>query len=601
MGRPLRVAVLAVAAACAYAPASPARVDLVGNGRGDQVLLHQVLGKHDRQLYAGLRAGGGSFDPFVPISAPVDVAQRQLIVDDAGGAVIGWTTGTYERQPGALMVVTRAPGGSFGPPVQLASDATLLWLYGNGRGDTMAVWYTQGSRAMYSFRPAGGSFGPPQALDRLPLGVAIDEDGSATAVFPDPTGSEQLAVAKRPPEGGFGPAKPIPGTEGALGGLLGAAPNGRALLAWPTRNSVFAMDRQPGGDFGSRQHVRPRYSPRITGVLVQPSGAAAIRFGNEGTDIAVRAPGGKFSAAARVAGPPPGEPADLDINDRGDAATSWQGTNGEVMAAYHRAGAPTWNKAVEVAAGPLVSPVLETHPSVAVPASGSATVAWEQSDGERVRTYTRTLRVSILGHRRLVDSIASYLVEGPPSACRPTGVRRLLSGPAATVFREGAQIFGCFLRRGAPVPLFSRAMGFAAHTMSLEGPLVAYGHDDDSDARSGTESVIRVLDLRDPEFGLNRGAVMERDAETAILLATRLRRNGAIAWLSCPDGSGTHALAKSCRRLGGETKHLFVWGSRVEEPRLVATSRWIDRRTLNLRGSLLTWRDGRKLHRARLR
>src|SRR5438067_522327 len=125
----------------------------------------------------------------------------------------------------------------------------------------------------------------------------------------------------------------------------------------------------------------------------------------------------------------------------------------------------------------------------------------------------------------------------------------MLTSPGVMVYATRAYrsdvVFGCLLRRGAPVPLVDRVSGFAAHTMSLAGPLVAYGSDDLDE--TGTTSFVNVLDLRDPEYGINRGAVMEPNYDTAILLATRLRRNGAVAWLSCPDESETRVLAKPCR------------------------------------------------------
>lgn len=600
MGRLIWIAALATALTAMHLSAASASVYFLGNSRGDQLLLHQVLGQHHRPFFAGLRSPSAGFAPFTPISEPVDISQRSAVIDGGGGAVVAWTTGAQDPNPspGRLFVAIRRPGDSFASPVQLASDGTMVWLYGNGRGDTIVVWYTQAGEARYSFRPASGDFGPTQAIDKPPVGIAIEGDGTAVAVF---SGSSHFELATRPVGADFGPRQPIAGTDGARLGTFAAAPDGRGLLVWTDGPSVFTMDRPAGGDFGPPVRVGARADYDLSGAVVRQSGAALIRFGNLGQAAALRPPGGRFSRMTPIAVPYGGQ-TDLDVNDDGDAAVAWRDYEQRVHARYYTPGSG-WSNPVTVAPAPAFSTIFENSPGVALPASGDATVVWEQTNGTRVRTYARRLRGRNLGRIRLLDSIPTYVRQGPPAACRPKGTRLLASNATATLYREHGQIFGCFLASGAPLQLWMGEFAFAAHTISLAGPLVASGYDDDPDGRSGLESTLVVTDLRDPEFGINRGTLMEPDAypATAVLLATRLRPNGAVAWLSCPDESETRALAKECRRLGGVKKHLFVWPSRAEEPRLVDSSRWIDRRMLKLRGSLLTWRDRGKLRHARLR
>jgi hypothetical protein len=606
MARLLRIAAMAMALTAVHASSTGASVYLLGNSRGDQLLLHQVLGQHNRPFFAGLRPAGGAFAPFTPISEPVDIAQHSAVVDDSGGAVVAWTTGVQDPNPspGRLFVATRPPGGTFGNPALLATDATLVQLYGNARGDTIVVWYTQGGRTRYAYRPAGANFGQQYELDRPPVGIALDDDGSAHAVFFGGSGSSaRLETADRLPDGDFGPRQPIAGTDGARSAILAAAGDGRGLLVWTGGHSVFAMDRVPHGSFGPRIDLGVLPGDLVD-ALVRPSGAAVIRFGFDGGKVAVRAPGGSFSGATYVPVPPVvgGGTSDLDLNSRGDVAMTWDDYRGNLRAAYRSAGSRAWSQAVTVAPAPALTPILSSRAGLAIAGSGEATIAWEETTGATVHTYARTLRRRKLGPKRTLDAIATYVTVGPPAACRPKGARLLASNASATLFVEHAHVFGCFLKRGAPLQ-FDGELVFAAHTMSLAGPLVASGYDDDSDARNGLESNIVVTDLRDAEFGISRGAVMEPNAypATAVLLATRLRPNGAVAWLSCPDESEVRALAKPCRRVGGIKKHLFVWPSHAAEPRLVASSRWIDRRTLKLRGSLLTWRERGKLRHARLR
>src|SRR3954451_593341 len=139
MGRLLFALALAAALVWVPAPAARAYVELTGNARGDQVLVHQVLGQHNQQLFAGLPPADGSFGPFAPLTGPVDPVERASVIDDAGGAAVAWVTNevAYEPPTGHVMAAIRPPQGGFEPPVELAPNARYLRLYGNGRGDVL--------------------------------------------------------------------------------------------------------------------------------------------------------------------------------------------------------------------------------------------------------------------------------------------------------------------------------------------------------------------------------------------------------------------------------------------------------------------------------
>jgi hypothetical protein len=614
MRRPLLIAALAAALAGAYAPTAPAHVDLAGNARGDQVLLHQVLGQHNRPLFAGGRPAGGAFGALTPFTGPVNAFERAVAIDDAGGAVLAWVTRevpavqTDDPPSGQVVVAIRQPQGDFGAPRQLAPDARYLRLVGNGRGDVLATWYPTDGPRQYSVRSAGGEFGPAQTFPASLIGVAIDGDGTVKGVFSESAAYpwRRLLQAERPPGGDFGPLREIPGAARASDEHLASAPDGRTLLVWSDDRSRIAADRPPGGDFGPPfevQKLEP-YAPTVD-VKLSSSGAAAISSGTEGEQIAVRVPGGGFVRSTRVDAGRGGEPPNLAVDARGDVALAWHGSGDGVRAAYRDAATGSWSRPIAIAQPPGLIPPTYVPPGLALADSGQATVAWEESNGATVRTYTRAFQGSALGRVQLVDSTPAYFAESSPAACRPRGAPLLRRSARATVFVRPyfgfSEVFGCLLRRGAAVPLTDRPSGFAAHTMSLTGPLVAYGADDLDP--TGTNTVIEVTDLRDPEFGISRGAIMESKGfpTTAVLLATRLRANGAVAWLSCQDYSEVRARTRECRRVGGDPKHLWVLASYAVEPRLVGHSRWIDRRTLKLRGSLLTWRDRGKLEHTWLR
>jgi hypothetical protein len=609
MGRLPCVAVLAAATACVFIPEAHAHVDLAGNGRGDQLLLHQVLGQVNRPLFAGARPAGGPFGPLTPVSPAAAFAERAAVVDDSGGAVIAWrniTDSNFEPPLGAIMTAVRRPGGDFGPPVQLAEDSSYLQLFGNARGDALATWYHYPGPPQYSFRPAGGEFGAAKTLADAPVGVAVENDGTAVAVFweyryPEP---DHLVVAERLPGGEFGPTRPIPETEGASHARMGAAPNGRSLLAWRGRASVFAMERLPGGDFGPAVKVRSQRADEspVSDVQITPAGAATIARDPDGSRIAVRPAGGSFAPFVRVAFPLESEMTTVSVNDRGDAAAAWHGRGGAVRAAYRSAGRPSWSKRVTVAGAPPFVPATYSPPAIALADSGQATVTWEESDGATVRTYVRDLRGRALGRPRLVHSIPTYFAEGPPSACRPAGGRVLRRTRSVTVFKRAAfksnGIFGCLRGRGAPVYLGDLLELFPSHTMSIAGPLVAYGYNYFDRVEEG--SAISVTDLRDPEFGLNRDVLLDT-SDYATLVATRLRANGSLAWISCPDPTYGNGSARECRRVGRAPKHIWVWEARRGYPRLADRGRAIDPRTFRLRGSTVTWRKAGKRHSARLR
>jgi hypothetical protein len=128
--------------------------------------------------------------------------------------------------------------------------------------------------------------------------------------------------------------------------------------------------------------------------------------------------------------------------------------------------------------------------------------------------------------------------------------------------------------------------------MSLAGPLVAYAG----------QTELRIVDLRDPESGVNR--VGELDAVghgAAFLAASKLKANGSAAWIACARNGKPGESRSRCVHKGGDTKHVFAWGRSGFVPRLLDSGRGIDPGSFKLRGSALSWRHGGKLRHVRLR
>jgi hypothetical protein len=597
-----------IALSCLAPVTAVARVDLAGNARGDQVLLHQLLEHQDRPLSAGTRAPSARFGPLAPVSLATAVSERAAVVDDAGGAVIAWATHLPDTYPpdSPAYVATRAPGRDFAAPLEIGQDAGRPLLASNARGDALVAFGAYGKEAQYRFRAAGGEFGPPTAAP-LPLliGIALDEDGTALFAgvqFDHETGSDRLLVVTQPHGAAPGAAKEVPGGTSVFDVHMTSAPNGRTLIVWRDSNGVVAVERPPGGDFSPRYTVATgavaSQNP-IAYVKLASSGAAAVLIGTYGGFLTVRDPAGQFRPLIPV---PSREPASVAVGERGDAAAVWHGTDGNgVRGMYRAAGASRWSAPRVLGPTRQFAPYTALPPAVAVDGSGRASVAWEESDGATVRTYTRDFRGSSADPQALVDSTPTYFSEAPPRACRPAGARVLRASRRARIFDQDNELFGCLFDRGVPVFLgddTSLHDAFPASTMTLAGPLVASGYNYLDRVDQGSQMI--VMDLRDGEFGINRTAWLD-GYDYATLVGTRLRPNGAVAWMSCVDPSEVGANAKACRRVEGDSKHVWVWGSRSVDPRLVDRGRNIDPRSFRLRGSKLTWRHGNKLRHARLR
>jgi hypothetical protein len=598
-----RVSIIAatVALSCQVAPRADAYVDLASNARGDQVLLDQVLGQHNRPLFATAREPGGSFAALAPISPATDVGQRHAVVDEAGGAVAAWSTLPSEFTPSTpVYVATRPPGGQFGAPRELGTNAGTLILAGNGHGDAIVIWEPDGALPQYSFRPAGGDFGPAIEMPRYLVGAALDDDGSTVFVSYERKGAAdaRLTATVMSPSGKLGPTQPIAGSKRLTDVHVAGAPNGRILIV-ARGHTMVAIDRPPGGEFGAVQEVGSVSAANgILDVKVTSSGAAVVSTQPSGA-VAVRLPGEPFRNTRSPS--PTGEYTSVAIDDAGDAAVAWQtGYGRRFRAAYKAAGERDWTRRLVLAPVLPFSPGTYGPPALALDASGTATAVWEESDGDTVRTITREFRGSSLSPRTEVGSVPAYVAERPPSACRPAGSRMLRGTSRVNVFKRGG-MYACLFDRGVPVFLgggdSSTATPFPSNTMAVAGPLIAYGYS--YLERDDEGSLIEVVDLRDPEFGNNRATRMEK-SDYGILLASAVRPNGAVAWLSCSGGDYENGSAKDCRRRE-RVKHVWMLGSRDGGKHRLDSGRTIDPRTFELHRSRLTWRHGGKLRHARLR
>src|SRR3954451_23986049 len=214
-----------------------ASTDLVANERGDQVLLHTILGQANRPLIAGLREPGGAFGPLRRVAPASSFSQRKAALDSSGRAVAAWTT--FQHSHGTVAAATRNPGGSFGPARLLADHAGAdLSLAVNTHGDAVVAWRDVDGNIEYSFRPAGGDFTPTAALPWKGwslVGVSLDDAGEALVVWNQDQGRGQpspLVESLRPPGGQFLAPRAIDGVPLPAYVSFTSSSAGGALIAW---------------------------------------------------------------------------------------------------------------------------------------------------------------------------------------------------------------------------------------------------------------------------------------------------------------------------------------------------------------------------------
>lgn len=195
-------------------------------------------------VQASTRAPGGNF------SSPVDLAAAGQSSFDAQVAVApdGTVTAVWLRNDGANYIVqasTRPPGGSFSAPVDLSvtgKDASEPQVAVGANGTTTAAWYRGSGSAVtvqVSTRDPGGSFG--DAVDLSTAGqeayspdVAVAANGTTTVAWMLVTGGKLVVQAStRPPGGSFGAPVPLSQAgQNAQAPHLGIADDGTTTVAW---------------------------------------------------------------------------------------------------------------------------------------------------------------------------------------------------------------------------------------------------------------------------------------------------------------------------------------------------------------------------------
>jgi hypothetical protein len=345
----------------------------------------------------------------------------------------------------ALLAAAAAPTGAahaaarWFPPQQISGDSGAAPdVEFTSRGEAIAVWGGkfedwQGP-AQAGFRAPGHAFGRPQDLEPggFPL-LATRPNGAAAVVLGGGPPAYGWKTAVRAPGQPFGPAVPIPGSEGSGRFAVGVDDDGTTTIAWARQSYtddpslIQYVRRAPDGTFSAPRTLAAHASINGPQLVTAADGSTTImwdawdrgeRYDQSVVRVATALRGGDFGPPVTLSQPGWGGAGEvLTGNTRGDLMAVWQrgnpGSGGpafphEVWTSIKPAGGQ-WGPAERIPDPPQEDhTVLET--TAALSPSGEAVVGW--SDGIRIVFSTRPPD----GRWRQAESFTSYPVccSGPP-------------------------------------------------------------------------------------------------------------------------------------------------------------------------------------------
>jgi hypothetical protein len=357
-------------------------------------------------------------------SAPVELTSATgyepfAVAAPGDRGMVAWSQAGNDGGPGPLYAL-RTPGGGFGDPVAVASDAIDLFDFAsNARGNSALTWTVgpYGSAAPYATAsvPAGAA---PLESATVPLpaltwppgsgGSAVDGAGNVTWVGNDRYGEWEegrgdpgLETVTRYVDGSFGPMRDLP--PGLTSPIVAADGAGNLVFASverlqgeERRYQVFAATASPGGEIGTARPISQPFGgfdlfshPKLR-VLANERGdfvVAWIAVGLENPPpgffrndqvlhMAVRPAGGDFGPEESVA-PHGGTPTavhdwDVAISPAGDVAAVWADVS-QLAGVVRPAGGR-----LEVARRLDIGEHEERAPTIAFDARRTAVIAFEE-------------------------------------------------------------------------------------------------------------------------------------------------------------------------------------------------------------------------------
>ncbi len=253
--------------------------------------------------------------------------------------------GRQEPLAGHVEVAIKPPFGTFGAPQRLSTTSTASspQTASDAAGNVTLIWLETiaGTRAVRgTTRPVGGTFGPVQTISDTGTNAnfpRLDAAGGRTVVAWSQGGRVRAATARAgEPFAVHNPLSANIGFDDAP--LVGAAPDGAALVAWHTTKpglvtTLHAAARTAGGEFASLEDVAQYPSFRGSQQLaLSPEGRATLAWSywDDAADryvvqAAARGRTGEFGGVETVGTIQPGGGGHiaLDVGGEGTATLLW--------------------------------------------------------------------------------------------------------------------------------------------------------------------------------------------------------------------------------------------------------------------------------------
>jgi hypothetical protein len=218
-----------------------------------------------------------------------------------------------------------------------------------------------------------------------------------------------------------------------------------------------------------------------------------------------------------------------------------------------------------------------------------------------------------LGVVAIAAATASPHAHASSATCRPHGTTTLLENRSARVYRyrDDGRIAACAFKQGQELSLDSpvdSTQAYPPRSMALAGPLVGYAVEDcfEECYTDIAVSDLRYVNRTDGRSGIHRYAragIGRRDVTVGNL---RLRRNGGLAWITCPGHPLNENLVVVATQRpncvdDGSFDRVVKLDSRAKRRKVLDRSREIEPSSLRLKGDRISWLHEDDRRYARLR
>jgi hypothetical protein len=267
-----------------------AAVDAAG---GSVVLFVQRDGGNER-VWATRSDAGDTFGPPIAVSEEIYGSVWGLVARTAadGEVVAAWFENTWSCPPEGgvctprrrLLAAVAEPGGTFSPPQQLEelyeAPGSEISLGVDERGGAVVGWHTGSDReraTAVAVRPPAGQFGSARVLGGGdvfgPHVVGVSSDGRFAAVYLTGSPFDPIVTLVRgTTAGAFGEPRAI---EHGRAPMVAVGPGGDTLVAWWGRGTRVAWS-PPDGSGGAPRDIACGAFGRLDAALVRGSEVALL-------------------------------------------------------------------------------------------------------------------------------------------------------------------------------------------------------------------------------------------------------------------------------------------------------------------------------------